>query len=231
MIPVPVLLTIGLAVSYLFCFSALAAKNSNPKICQSDPAYYCYKVKKGETWEKLFRDPNQQMVVRKINRMNTSLYQGKVIAVPKNGNVSVLDVAPLKKQIDPSGHKVIHVFLGQLAWGAYDENGNLVNWGPTSAGKGYCPDVRRHCGTPTGSFKIYEKRGRGCYSTRFPVGRGGAPMPYCMFFHGGFALHGSYEVPGYHASHGCVRMFINDAKWLNEEFVGSERVPVIIRQF
>ena len=52
-----------------------------------------------------------------------------------------------------------------------------------------------------------------------------------MFFHGGFALHGSYEVPGYHASHGCVRMFVNDAKWLNEEFVGQERVPVIIRQF
>ena len=44
-------------------------------------------------------------------------------------------------------------------------------------------------------------------------------MPYCMFFHTGFALHGSYEVPGYNASHGCVRLYKEDAKWLNEEFV------------
>ena len=50
-------------------------------------------------------------------------------------------------------------------------------------------------------------------------------MPYCMFFHKGFALHGSDDIPGYRASHGCVRMFTRDAKWLNEEFVeiSSER--------
>jgi len=34
----------------------------------------------------------------------------------------------------------------------------------------------------------------------------------------GFALHGSYEVPGYNASHGCVRIFVDDAEWLNEDF-------------
>ena len=44
-------------------------------------------------------------------------------------------------------------------------------------------------------------------------------MPYCMHFWRGIALHGSEEVPGYSASHGCVRLFIQDARWLNEEFV------------
>lgn len=44
-------------------------------------------------------------------------------------------------------------------------------------------------------------------------------MPYCMYFHKGFALHGSDDIPGYRASHGCIRMFTQDAKWLNEEFV------------
>lgn len=48
---------------------------------------------------------------------------------------------------------------------------------------------------------------------------GGALMPYCMHFFRGYALHGSYDVPGFRASHGCVRMFIEDARWLNEEFI------------
>ena len=44
-------------------------------------------------------------------------------------------------------------------------------------------------------------------------------MPYCMHFFRGYALHGSRTVPGYADSHGCVRMFIEDARWLNEEFI------------
>jgi lipoprotein-anchoring transpeptidase ErfK/SrfK len=32
-------------------------------------------------------------------------------------------------------------------------------------------------------------------------------------------MHGSYTVPGYRASHGCVRMFNEDAQWLNKEFI------------
>jgi lipoprotein-anchoring transpeptidase ErfK/SrfK len=115
-----------------------------------------------------------------------------------------------------------------MAWGAYEANGSLVRWGPASSARGYCPDIGRGCHTVTGRFAIYQKEGRGCYSTKFPVGRGGAPMPYCMFFHGGFALHGSYEVPGYNASHGCIRLFVDDAEWLNEEFtdIGT---PVIVQ--
>jgi lipoprotein-anchoring transpeptidase ErfK/SrfK len=60
-------------------------------------------------------------------------------------------------------------------------------------------------------------------STAFPRRadgfHGGAPMPYCMHFYRGYALHGSTTVPGYRASHGCIRMFIEDARWLNEEFI------------
>lgn len=66
---------------------------------------------------------------------------------------------------------------------------------------------------------MYHKRGRGCVSHKFPLGRGGAKMPYCMFFHRGFAMHGSYDVPGYRASHGCIRLFTRDAEWLNREFI------------
>src|SRR5215813_8062624 len=36
----------------------------------------------------------------------------------------------------------------------------------------------------------------------------GSPMPHSIFFHGGYAIHGSYETRylGRPASHGCVRL-------------------------
>ena len=44
-------------------------------------------------------------------------------------------------------------------------------------------------------------------------------MPYCMFFNGGQALHGSNQVVRANASHGCVRVHVSDAKWLRYHFV------------
>jgi len=127
-----------------------------------------------------------------------------------------------------SGGNIVKVDLGNRTWAAYDGGGSLVHSGRVSGGKDYCPDIHRHCRTVTGTYTIYTKKGAGCVSTRFPVGKGGAKMPYCMFFHGGYALHGSYAVPDYNASHGCVRMVPDDAQWLNQNFVrvGSTRVSI-----
>ncbi len=41
-----------------------------------------------------------------------------------------------------------------------------------------------------------------------------------MYFHGGWAIHGSNSVPAYPASHGCVRVTRADAKWL------FDRLPI-----
>lgn len=40
-----------------------------------------------------------------------------------------------------------------------------------------------------------------------------SPMPYSIFFYGGFAIHGSYDIArlGGPASHGCIRLHPNDA--------------------
>jgi lipoprotein-anchoring transpeptidase ErfK/SrfK len=40
-----------------------------------------------------------------------------------------------------------------------------------------------------------------------------APMPHSMFYYGGFAVHGTYDEAhlGRPASHGCVRVSLNDA--------------------
>ena len=218
------------AMSFFVLSQVANAKSFGAKLCKQ-PGYMCYVVKKGDTWATLFPDKEEREVVKRINRMNVGLYRGQTIALPASGVVNDRMVyAPFPAQIDPPGEKAVIVDISDLAFGAYNANGTLENWGPISSGKGYCPDVGRRCGTPTGSYAIYTKQGAGCKSTKYPVGRGGAPMPYCMFFNGGFAMHGSPTVPGYNDSHGCVRLFTDDAKWLNQEFSDGDYVKVIIRR-
>lgn len=213
-----------------FLFSTIVhAEGYGAKICGQDE-FVCYKVKRGDTWKKLFPNDDERETVMRINRMNIQIYKGMTIAVPKDQVHDLLSYAPFPTEIDPPGERTIIVSTTKLAFGAYDSNGTLVHWGPISSGRNYCPDVGRGCKTTKGSFSIVEKRGQGCASTRYPVGRGGAPMPYCMFFNKNYALHGSYDVPGYNASHGCVRLFIDDAQWLNQDFTeGDGRTRVIIQ--
>lgn len=110
------------------------------------------------------------------------------------------------------------------AWAAYDAEGNRVKTGSASGGKDFCEDVGRPCRTVTGKFNVYSKKGEDCTSSLYPIEtNGGARMPYCMHFSGGYSIHAAYEVPNYNASHGCVRVLPSAAKWLNESFlnVGS----------
>ena len=107
----------------------------------------------------------------------------------------------------------------KLRWVAINDNGKVVKSGQASGGRNYCPDIKRACRTPTGTFHVVSEGGAGCRSSRYPVGRGGAKMPYCMFFTNLYAIHGSYELPNYNASHGCIRVKPTDAKWLQQNFI------------
>ena len=187
-----------------------------------DPNYTCERVQRGDSWLSLFPDDQQRELVQRVNRMNTQIYPGMTIAVPKDlDKITAMDLSPFPRHMQTSNEKLIYVDPNKNAWGAYDASGNLVNWGPASTGRDWCNDIGRACHTVTGFFHVNSKEGVDCFSTKFPVGKGGAPMPYCMFFHGGYALHGSPEVMGYNASHGCVRIFFDDAQWLNENFVDA----------
>ncbi|HEX2064246.1 MAG TPA: L,D-transpeptidase family protein [Acidimicrobiales bacterium] len=78
----------------------------------------------------------------------------------------------------------------------------------TGSGKRYC--VEGQCDnavTPGGSFRI-TRRITGWRTSR--LGRLWNPL----YFNGGIAIHGSPSVPGYPASHGCVRIPMSTAGWL-----------------
>jgi len=217
----------------LACISASAALLASPystTLCQEN-GYECYHAERGETWESLFPNQHERDLVKRLNRVNLQLRPGMVYAVPSNlGSVNKLDLAPFPHHITSTGEKTVIVDQAKLAWGAYSADGELVNWGPASGGKGYCPDLGRGCRTATGTFHVYNKGSAGCVSHKFPVGRGGAEMPYCMFFKGGFALHGSKTVPGFNASHGCIRLFTEDARWLNQDFIDTNSTKIVVEK-
>lgn len=116
------------------------------------------------------------------------------------------------------GEKVIIINPRKHVWGAYSADGKLLRAGLATAGSSWCPDIHRACRTRSGTFRIYTLGSRSCYSKRYPVGRGGAPMPYCMFFNGNQGLHGSNQLAEANLSHGCVRISVSDAAWVRFNF-------------
>lgn len=95
--------------------------------------------------------------------------------------------------------------------------GKLIGRTAISSGK---PGYR----TPTGTFTVLEKQ-KVHHSNKYD----NAPMPYMQRLTWyGLALHGGH-VPGYPASHGCVRLPVAFARWLyNEPTMGM--VVVITTQ-
>jgi len=63
-------------------------------------------------------------------------------------------------------------------------------------------------GTPNGTYHP-QRLERTWFSKEYY----NSPMPYSIFFHGGYAIHGSYEIHrlGGPASHGCIRLHPQNA--------------------
>jgi L,D-transpeptidase ErfK/SrfK len=211
-----------LLIAFLFTlFNFSSAYSFYGKEFCNYPDFTCIKVEKGQTWENLWPDANDRNLIMRFNRTNLPLSTRHWIVVPKDlHNLTPWDLSPFPLQISPPEHRFLIIDLRQLAFGAYDNTGRLTYWGPISGGKSFCEDIQEPCNTPLGSFRIQRIQGANCISSQFPVAtKGGAPMPYCMHFYNGFAIHGSSELPGKNASHGCVRLYTADAEWLNKNFI------------
>lgn len=208
------IIIILLSVSYSIIHAASIAYYGTA-LC-AYPQYECIKVGKNQGWESLFPDPEKRDLVQRLNRTYNAIWYGREIVVPRNLNsITFKDISPFPLTIKDVGEKQIIVDQDKLAYAAYDEQGNLVKWGPISSGRDRCSDSANSCRTLTGIFRVFSKENENCRSNTFDNAR----MPYCMYFHKGFALHGSNDIPGFRASHGCIRMFTQDALWLNHEFI------------
>lgn len=80
---------------------------------------------------------------------------------------------------------------------------DYYEWDVSTGRKGYK--------TPTGVYQPYHMT-KMHYSRKYD----NAPMPNSIFFHGGYAIHATDALNklGRPASHGCVRLHPQNAKWL-----------------
>src|SRR3990167_7544736 len=102
------------------------ARSYGKSLCQY-AGFDCLKVKRGQSWYSLFPDEHDRDIVMRINRMNTELYSGMVIAVPEEVSQSdIMDFSPFPRQISPPGEKIIIIDPLDLAFGAYDGEGLLI---------------------------------------------------------------------------------------------------------
>lgn len=140
--------------------------------------------------------------------------------VNKPSNVGITDTVSYWDGDGVSGSPSITIDLGEQKAFFYKDN-RLVGVSMISSGReGYA--------TPPGQYKVIQKSKDhvsnlyGDYvdsagnvmvsnvgARRDPKPPGarfrGAPMPYFLRFHGGYGLHAGF-LPGFPASHGCVRM-------------------------
>jgi len=103
------------------------------------------------------------------------------------------------------------------------DNGQLVRILPVSTGSGkrYCENG--NCGvavTPLGEFRA-ERRILGQH--RSPLGVLYNPV----YFHEGFAIHGSPSIPPYPASHGCVRVPIHSSRWIYDHIADGTPIHLV----
>jgi hypothetical protein len=126
------------------------------------------------------------------------------LVVPADWSDDVLTYSPFPREWPAaSAHaKAIVVHQPMQAFGAY-EHGRLVRWGPVSSGRKETP-------TPEGSFNLTWR----ARSRRSTDNQDWLLEWYFNFVNArGISFH-LFDLPGYPASHACVRLLLRDAQWL-----------------
>jgi hypothetical protein len=129
------------------------------------------------------------------------------------------DPLVMPKTIKRTGEKIFIFSPKARQWAAYNSSGALMGYGRANGGGDYCAELGESCRTEGGKFQVYRKGDADCISHTFPMPNGGAQMPFCMFFSGGSAIHGSPQLSMMNGSHGCVRVTTPSADWLSHNFM------------
>jgi lipoprotein-anchoring transpeptidase ErfK/SrfK len=142
-------------------------------------------------------------VVLKLNRVDAAhLRPGDTLMIPEPVT-DISDLSPFPREVETARDipRLLFVSRRVQAFGAY-EFGRLVRWGPTSTGKRSTP-------TPAG---LYHTNWRS-KATRSTVNSAWLLRWYFNLDNEkGISIH-EYELPGYPASHSCVRLLSDDAAW------------------
>jgi lipoprotein-anchoring transpeptidase ErfK/SrfK len=115
----------------------------------------------------------------------------------------------------------VHIDISSQSMSVRVNGSHYASWRVSTARSGYY--------TPRGSFGV-TRMAKVYYSRKYD----NSPMPNSIFFHGGYAIHGTSEVSylGRPASHGCVRLHPQNAATLYSlvQSYGPSRTRITIRQ-
>jgi lipoprotein-anchoring transpeptidase ErfK/SrfK len=113
----------------------------------------------------------------------------------------------------------VHIDISSQTMSVNVDGWHYATWRVSTARPGYW--------TPRGSFRVWGMK-RMHYSRKYD----NSPMPWSIFFKGGFAIHGTGYVRslGRPASHGCVRLHPSNAadlyQLVREHGLGSTRIVI-----
>lgn len=152
----------------------------------------------------------------------------KVSALPRTGVADAATLTALAEATDPpplvptGAPTRVEVDMTRQVLLVWSE-GQLIKILPVSTGNGkrYCENG--NCGvavTPLGEFRA-ERRIGGLH--RSPLGVLYNPV----YFHKGFAIHGSPSIPASPASHGCVRVPIHSSRWIYDHVADGTPIHLL----
>ncbi|UZH55728.1 L,D-transpeptidase [Salinimicrobium tongyeongense] len=184
--------------------SEISAETQEP---QQLPLFVTYQLDSLEnaaeidSFKHRFSEREQEFIFG-INRVDPyRLKPGDLLVIPDTLTTNFLDYSPFPKRLEmlDSIPKTVLISRRIQAFALY-ENGRLFKWGPVSSGKRSTP-------TPAGLFY-------GNYKARSKISTVNDSwlMPYYFNFMNfeGVGVH-QYSMPGYPASHACVRLRRDDA--------------------
>src|SRR5271167_1694398 len=125
-----------------------------------------------------------------LNRPVTGVSMRRLLCI-----VAALAVIVLAVCGPAAANVIVHIDRSSQRMSVVVDGVPRYNWRISTARAGYI--------TPPGSYHP-EMLARRWFSKRYY----NSPMPHAIFFHGGYAIHGTYDIAqlGGPASHGCVRL-------------------------
>lgn len=193
----------------------------DPKIYRKEISYTIDSLKTREQIDSLINSysEDQLRTILALNRIEKNrLRPERPIVIPECPSENFNTYSPFPENINflQCIPKTVLISKRVQAFGLY-ENGELVKWGPVSTGKS---STRTPNGLNYGNYKAKRK---------ISTVDDSWVMPYYFNFMNfeGVGVH-QYSLPGYPASHGCVRLFMDDAKfifdWANMWDVDNSRI-------
>lgn len=157
-----------------------------------------------DTFNTKFSKENRKTIYA-LNRIDArKVWAGKELVIPDTLTSNLMDYTPfpIKLGMVDTIPKTVIISQRIQAFALY-EHGKLIKWGPVSSGKRTTP-------TPGGlHYGNYKAKRKVSSVNKSWI------LPYYFNFMNfeGVGTH-QYTLPGYPASHACVRLYMNDAEFI-----------------